>query len=196
MYAIRSYYVFHDLKSSSVTLPFESQNRIPLSKNNSTVTYSAEDRSSMTSEVEASGSDIYSILNEQNLSWLYSISYKTQKIVKVFVQVRPDTTKPVSKITIRSNSGNIGKIVTAEIQYSNDGVNWLYPSGVYSGRLSGTFNYNFSEVIAPYWRVVLIKESSDRVVNGNYYYDFSITGIAFYSISLKTVNNKSEAVYA
>jgi len=187
--------VFHDLKSSSVTLPFESQNRIPLSKNNSTVTYSAEDRSSMTSEVEASGSDIYSILNEQNLSWLYSISYKTQKIVKVFVQVRPDTTKPVSKITIRSNSGNIGKIVTAEIQYSNDGVNWLYPSGVYSGRLSGTFNYNFSEVIAPYWRVVLIKESSDRVVNGNYYYDFSITGIAFYSISLKTVNNKSEAVY-
>ena len=91
----------------------------------------------------------------------------------------PNRTQKINKILIDPIDASLRSIVTLNVEYSEDKLNWIQVDGDWAKRLAPSTSISFKGISPAYFRFRFNKNGSDGYLNGTYLYNFGLKSIRF-----------------
>lgn len=186
-----------DISSNSVTLKFSENNVVTIPNASDNIEVVPESNSSIITSNDVQGLEIINILSPSGKRWAYQVKTKdaaSQLYVDVIIR-NPSNKNEVNRLIVDPAMINIKTQVNAEIAYSQDKLNWIYPDGEYRKRLIKKTAFDFSSVKAQYWRIRLIKYGNDGFFSNSYAYNYGLQSITFIGKSFEKVNRNDNSIF-
>ena len=165
----------------NVTIPYDTQTVINFNVGESDVTAQASKIGGIVSDLDLKGMEVLNIFSNQNKIWQRQVTTKeNMPLVTLDLIVRvPNRTQKINKILIDPIDASLRSIVTLNVEYSDDKLNWKQVDGDWAKRLTPSTSISFKGISPAYFRFRFNKNGSDGYSNGTYLYNFGLKSIKF-----------------